>query len=47
MSDWEKVSLAFDILVSAEVMREFDNNIWVSIDRESWEAFFADEEQDQ
>jgi ABC-type uncharacterized transport system substrate-binding protein len=46
MSDKEKMSLAFDILVSADVMREYDDNIWVSIDRESWEAFFADEEQD-
>jgi ABC-type uncharacterized transport system substrate-binding protein len=46
MSDKEKMSLAFDILVSADVMREYDNNIWVSIDRESWEVFFADEEQD-
>ena len=45
MTDGEKMSLAFDILVSAHVLGEFDNNIWVSIDRESWEAFFSDEEE--
>ena len=48
MNDGEKMALAFDILVSAEVTGEFNDCVWVRIDRDSWEAFFADEvEQDQ
>jgi hypothetical protein len=39
MSDWEKVKLAFDILEDAEVMEEFNEYLWIKVDREMWEAF--------
>lgn len=39
MNDWDKVSLAFDILESAEVMEEFDDHLWLKVGREEWEAF--------
>jgi hypothetical protein len=45
MSDWDKVELAFDLLEDAEVMQEFDNYLWIQVDREFWEAFFSDGEQ--
>lgn len=38
MTDWDKVSLAFDILENADVMHEFDDSVWVRVDREAWEA---------
>jgi hypothetical protein len=38
MNDWDKVSLAFDILENADVMQEFDDCVWVRVDREDWEA---------
>jgi hypothetical protein len=45
MNDWQKVALAFDILENADVMQEFDNTLWIQVDRESWEAFHAVEEE--
>lgn len=44
MSDWEKVKLAFDILENAEVMEEFEDYLWVRVNRYDWEAFNSDEE---
>ena len=37
MNDWELVELAFDLIESAEVIQEFDDHLWVKIDRELWE----------
>jgi hypothetical protein len=39
LNDWDKVSLAFDILENAEVMQEFDTTLWIQVDRALWEAF--------
>ena len=39
LNDWDKVALAFDILENAEVMQEFDTNLWIQVDRDLWEAF--------
>jgi hypothetical protein len=44
MSDWEKISLAFDILENAEVMEEFNEYLWIKVDREMWEAFNNEDE---
>ena len=46
MSDWDKVKLAFDILENADVTGEFNDCVWIKIDRDLWEAFNS-EEQDQ
>ena len=43
MNDGEKMALAFDILVSAEVTGEFNDCVWVRIDRDLWEAFNSEE----
>jgi hypothetical protein len=45
MNDWYKVGLAFDILENAEVMEEFNDHLWVKVDREMWEAFKNHEEE--
>ena len=39
MNDFEKIELAFDMLEDAEVMQEFDDCVWVKIDREMWNEF--------
>lgn len=36
MTDFEKIELAFDILESSEVMHEFDDCIWISVDKEMY-----------
>jgi hypothetical protein len=41
MNDWDSVALAFDVLESAEVMQEFDDFLWIKVDREQWERFHA------
>lgn len=46
MNDFEKIELAFDMLEDAEVMQEFDDCVWVKIDREMWEQFNASDEED-
>lgn len=39
MTDWDSVALAFDILENADVMQEFDEYLWIQVDREQWEQF--------
>ena len=39
MTDHEKIELAFDMLEDAEVMQEFDDCMWIKVDKELWEAF--------
>jgi hypothetical protein len=41
MNDWDSVALAFDVLENAEVMQEFDDFLWIKVDREQWERFHA------
>ena len=36
MNDWEKLELAFDILEGAEVMHEFDDCLWLKVDKEMY-----------
>jgi hypothetical protein len=43
MADWDKVSLAFDVLENADVMEEFEDYLWIRVNREDWEAFFREE----
>ena len=35
----ERKNLALDILEDAVDMHEFDNVVWISVDREMWEEF--------
>jgi len=39
MNDWDSVALAFDVLENAEVMQEFDDFLWIKVDRDQWERF--------
>jgi len=39
MTDEKKVETAFDILEDAEVMHEFDDCVWIKVDRELWKQF--------
>ena len=38
VNDWERVALAFDVLWNAEVMEEFEDCLWIRVNREDWEA---------
>jgi hypothetical protein len=35
---------ALDLLESSEVMHEFDDSLWLKVDRDLWEAFIGDDE---
>lgn len=39
MNDFEIVDMAFNILEDAEVMQEFDDSVWIKVDKESWDKF--------
>lgn len=39
MSDWDKVSLAFDLLDGADVMEQFEEHVWLRVDAELWQQF--------
>jgi hypothetical protein len=39
MDDFKIVELAFDILEDAEVIQEFDDSVWIKVDKESWDQF--------
>jgi len=45
MTDFEKIELAFDLLEDAEVMQEFDDSVWIKVDRKMWEQFNASDEE--
>jgi len=36
MTDFEKLELAFDRLKDAEVMQEFDDCLWLRVDKEMY-----------
>ena len=40
----ETVELALDILVEAEVVQVFEDDVWIKIPRELWEEFTGEEE---
>jgi hypothetical protein len=39
MTDMEKIELAFDLLESADLIQEFDDSVWIKVDKELWNAF--------
>ena len=43
MNDWDRVALAFDVLLNAEVMEEFDDCLWIRVYREDWEELFKED----
>ena len=44
MNDWERMALAFDVLWNAEVTGEFDDCVWIKVDRDDWEKLMGEEE---
>ena len=38
MTDWDRVALAFDVLENADVMEEFEDYLWIKVNRYDWEA---------
>ena len=38
MNDYQKIELAFDVLQNGEVMQEFEDSIWLKIDKADWNA---------
>jgi hypothetical protein len=43
MKDWDRIALALDILLSAEVMEEFEDCLWIRVDRDGWEELFKED----
>ena len=43
MNDWDVVELAFDILEDADVVEEFEDTVWLKVDRGLWEKFASKE----
>ena len=37
--DFERVEQAITMLEGAEVVQEFDDSVWLKVDRADWEAF--------
>lgn len=44
MRDQARQALAEDILNDAEVMQEFEDSLWIKVDREMWQEFMAEEQ---
>lgn len=38
---------ALDLLESSEVMNEFDDSIWLKVDRDLWEAFVGGDDEEE
>ena len=39
MTDADIVELGFDLLEDAEVVQEFEDKVWIAVDKQTWEAF--------
>jgi hypothetical protein len=42
MTDWERLAMAFDVLENAEVMEEFDDCLWIKVNRDDWEKLMEE-----
>jgi hypothetical protein len=45
MDDYKKVEMALDILEMAEIVQEFEDSVWIKIDRADWEALWSQNEE--
>lgn len=39
MTDMEKIELAFDILEDADIVEEFEDTLFIRIDKQMWNDF--------
>jgi hypothetical protein len=47
MTDMEKVNLAFDILEDADIVEEFEDSLFIRVDKAMWNQLWGnDNEQD-
>jgi len=46
MTDLEMMGVAFDLLEGADVIQEFEDSVWLKVDRELWETFIKGEQND-
>jgi|688.fasta_scaffold800419_4 hypothetical protein len=37
--DWNRLEVGFEMLIDAEVIQEFDDSVWIKVDKESWDQF--------
>jgi hypothetical protein len=40
--DLEKIELAFDLLQDAEIMQEFDDCLWIKVDKDMFNTLMED-----
>jgi hypothetical protein len=46
MNDFEKVSLAFDILNDADIVEEFEDTLFIKVDKQMWNEFWDTKESE-
>jgi len=44
-SDWKAVELSFDLLEGAEIVQEFEDDVWLKVDKATWYEFIGNREQ--
>jgi len=44
MTDQEKIEAAIDLLENAEIVQEFTESIWITVDRALWTELFEESE---
>lgn len=47
MNDFEKVELAFDLLQDAEVVQVFEQEVWIKVDRQTFEELVSVTDEDR
>lgn len=43
--DFEKIDQAMTMLEGAEVMQEFEDSVWIKVDRADWEEYLRNCEE--
>lgn len=43
--DFEKIDQAMTMLESAEVVEEFEDSVWIKVDRADWEEYLRNSQE--
>jgi hypothetical protein len=46
MTDMEKINLAFDILYDADIVEEFEDTLFIKVDKEMWDEFWSSDDEE-
>jgi len=47
MTDMDKVTLAFDLLEDADIIEEFEDTLFIKVDKQMWNELWENDDENQ